>query len=539
MTARIDTHSPSPPATQNNAVEVVAAFGDAVIGVRHLTDPRGGVVKKATKALLAGGVALLATSAISFGWAAHVAAKNEAGLKAWTAKGKPAWAYRPHMLPISFDVLTLGGSMLGIGAIAWGLARKKSEQNPARVRLGTATGCDFPMDGVGASFDLIAPLGDGFAVNVAPGMLGAPVGSHPVSATSKLRLQLGATTFHIQTVAAPRKTATGIAFDRRAAAFFAASAIAHLGILALLHTAPSDMDTANAYDPNLEGVLVDVSTDGKEPPVDTREESDDGSASDAAVGSQTAMALLEGTMGADQAVGDPGTRKVMKRTDRPAISAADAIAHAKAAGLFQSDVMRSDWSDISGSSHLETSGMDDADIYGGWEGDGNGTPQGFGNGRRGNGPGGGGDDWNSIYAGDYRKIPGGGGSGDDYNLDGGDPNHRRKHVATAPTTKFCQTTECVVGGDADPAIIRRYIKRSASKISYCYEKALLASPGLSGTVATRFTVMPDGHVTQSTASGVSEEVSSCMAAVISNIHFPAFKAAFEVKYPFHVHPAGA
>jgi hypothetical protein len=538
MTASIDTHSPSPPTTMNNAVEVVAAFGDAVIGVRHLTDPRGGVVKTATKALIAGGLALVATSAISFGWATSVAAKNQAGLKAWMAKGKPAWAYRPQMIPVGVDALMLGGSILGIGAIAWGLSRRKNEQNPSRVRLGTAAGCDFPMEGVGASFDLIAPLGVGFAVNVAPGMLGAPVGAMPVSAATKLRLQLGATTFHIQSVAAPKKTATGIAFDRRAAAFFVASAAAHLGILALLQTVPSGMDTASADDSNIENVMIDVTTNSVEEKVETPDTLD-GASSDASVGSHTAMALLEGTTGAEQAVGDPGKRKVKQRTDTPAISAADAIAHAKAAGLFTSDVMRSDWSDITGASSLPTSGYDDADIYGGWEGDGTGTPQGFGNGRRGNGPGGGGNDWNSIYSGDYNTVPGGGGNGDDYNLDGNDPRRHRPRVKGVPTTKFCQTTECVVGGDADPAIVRRYIKRNASKIAYCYEKALLASPGLQGTVTTRFMVMPDGHVASSTASGVSPEVSQCMANVIGNIQFPKFKAAFEVKYPFHVHPAGS
>ena len=59
-----------PPSTDKQAVEVVATFGDGVVGVRHVSDPKGGVVTKLTKALVAGGIAMLATSAIAFGYAA-------------------------------------------------------------------------------------------------------------------------------------------------------------------------------------------------------------------------------------------------------------------------------------------------------------------------------------------------------------------------------------------------------------------------------------------------------------------------------------
>jgi hypothetical protein len=519
-----------------SAVEVVATFGDAVVGVRHLTDPQGGKVRAATKALLAGGAALLAASAITFGWAANVAAENEAGLKAWKALGKPAWAYRPHMIPVGLDAICFGGSFLGIGALAWGLSRRKSEKNPARVSLGTAAGCDFPMEGVGSSFDLIAPMGDGFAVNVAPAMTGAPAGTIPVSPTTKLRLKLGATQFLIQSVAAPKKNAAaGFTFDRRVAAFFAASAAAHLGVLALLKTVPSDQDTAASDDDSIENVLASAELDSRETkPIEPSEEEFGSDATGEAA--RTAMALVEGTMGTDQANGDPGQRKVMKRSDRPSISREEAIERAKASGLFMSDSMQGGFDSFTGDSDL-TSGLDSLDFDGGWEGDGSGSPQGFGNGRRGFGPGGGGNDWNSIWSGAYNTIPGGDGFGDDYSFDKG-PRGPRKHTQTHPVTKFCQTTECKVSGDVDPAVIRRYMKRNAAKISYCYEKELLSSPGLQGTVATRFTVTPDGRVSSVDASGVNENVSSCIAGVISNIKFPAFKSPFEVKYPFHVHPAG-
>jgi hypothetical protein len=521
-------------ATQSNAVEVVATFGDAVVGVRHLTDPRGGVVKRATKALLAGGVALLATSGIAFGYAANVAAKNEAAYKAWTAQGKPGWAFRPQQLPAGLDALTLGGSVLGLGAIAFGLARRKSEQQPSRVKLGTVAGCDFPMEGVGSSFDLVAPMGNGFAVNVAPAMSGAPAGMIPVTADTKLRLKLGATTFLVQSVAAPKKQAAGIGFDRRVAGFIAASVAAHLGVLALLQTVPSGMDTATGDTDVPEMPTITATTDSHETKT---EPPDDGTGIDAATerGARQAMALTSGTMGSNTA-GDPGKRHVAGAGEVK-MSREAAVQNAREAGILGSEFLSSNhFQAMAGTADI-TQGMDDDDIYGGWDGTGTGSGPGFGNGPNGFGPGGGGNDWNSIWSGDYNTIPGDGHDGDGYTLDDG-PNHKgHKHIAGVPQPKMCTGSECKIIGDADPAIIRRYMRRNSAKFGFCYEHALLANPGLGGTVTARFSVSTDGHVTASGADGVSDEVSSCVADVVSNIHFPAFKAPFQAVYPFHMHKA--
>lgn len=96
------------------------------------------------------------------------------------------------------------------------------------------------------------------------------------------------------------------------------------------------------------------------------------------------------------------------------------------------------------------------------------------------------------------------------------------------------------GGDGlDKAVIRRYIKRSLVKIAYCYEKALIDSPGLEGTVAARFTIGADGKVASSDATGVSPAVSTCVAGVIATIEFPrpAGGGAVTVNYPFVFHPS--
>jgi hypothetical protein len=95
-------------------------------------------------------------------------------------------------------------------------------------------------------------------------------------------------------------------------------------------------------------------------------------------------------------------------------------------------------------------------------------------------------------------------------------------------------------GDLDKAIIRRYIKRNVQKILYCYEKELLSSPDLAGTVSTQFFITPHGTVAQSSGSGVSPRVSSCVAGVIKNIEFPKPKGGggVQVNYPFTFRPYG-
>jgi hypothetical protein len=92
----------------------------------------------------------------------------------------------------------------------------------------------------------------------------------------------------------------------------------------------------------------------------------------------------------------------------------------------------------------------------------------------------------------------------------------------------------------DKDLIRRYIRRNLEKISYCYEKQLLATPGLEGTVTATFTLNGNGHVVQSTATGVDGTVSSCIAQVISNVQFPKVgdTGLYPIKYPFVLRPRG-
>jgi hypothetical protein len=524
------------------AVEVVATFGDAVVGVRHVTDPRGGVVRTATKVLLAGGAALLASSALAFGWAAHVASENEAALEAWKAKGKPAWAFRPQQLPAGLDALTLGGSFLGLAGVVFGLSRRKNELLPSRVRLGTAPGVDFACEGVGSAFDLVAPSGDGFAVHVPQAMQcdgvvsGAVV---PMAEGTRLRMKLGATTFLVSSVPAPKATAAaGWSIEKKPAAILAASALVHLGLIALLRTVPPESDTGQGDDAATEYVMVNGETDGRETKPEEEIPTEDGD-NGQTQGLAARMADVSGTMGGENPSRDPAKRKVKDDGAQSVANKQTVLENAAKAGIlgaFQAD--NGDmFASIHGKSDL-TSGMDDADIYGAWDGDGEGNGDGFGNGPSGDGPGGGGNDYNSVWAGNYNTISRGPGTGDEWAPR--DKNGRpRKRTAAVPTTKFGQPSGCSGSAGCDPSIIKRYIKKYASKISYCYEKQLLATPGLAGTVDTLFTVMPNGHVIDASANGVHSNVSKCVAEVIETIQFPKFDAPFQVKYPFHMRPAGS
>jgi Ca-activated chloride channel family protein len=113
--------------------------------------------------------------------------------------------------------------------------------------------------------------------------------------------------------------------------------------------------------------------------------------------------------------------------------------------------------------------------------------------------------------------------------------HYTVHYAAVPTIRIGQP---MIQGDLDKSIIKRYVKRHLEKITYCYEKELLAKPTLDGTVVAQFLVGADGKVLSSTASGVDEKVASCIADVIKAIDFPAATGGIkvEVNYPFTLHP---
>ncbi len=113
-------------------------------------------------------------------------------------------------------------------------------------------------------------------------------------------------------------------------------------------------------------------------------------------------------------------------------------------------------------------------------------------------------------------------------------SHAFAHLADpAPTVKFLPAK--VSNAGLDPLIVRRFLKRNANKITYCYQKRVLAEPALHGTVLAEFTVSAEGQVTDATAAGVDAEVEQCVVEVIKSIEFPRPRAgAIKVTVPLRL-----
>jgi hypothetical protein len=535
------------PDSNRVAVEVTATFGDSILGVRHAIDPRGGVTSRKTKALLAFGAVAVAGAAVGFVAAARMASANAARKDALIASGKPEWAFRPDMMPQSADLgFALGGS-LGLAALAWGLARRRDERQQPRVRIGTGAGCDFAAPAAPAvDFDLIAPTAaqDGFALHLggtltAETATGAPRAitetTLPITAGLRVRVRCGAVTFHVAGVAAPVRQPAPLlaALDRRVATYFAGSLAAHAALLMILRSIPPDADNvpADLATDELGDVRVATisSEDAKPEPV----KPDDG---DASGGTDhpgaVAMALPEGAAGAPNMHNDNPAR--MKSTGD--MSRDQAIQQARNAGIL--DMWNGDRAlAMTGSDDL-SSGFDDLDQAGSYDGNGDGVPDGsFGKGKRGVGPGGG-----IIVAGDYHTIGNGPRGGDDFTFGPGNGHCPAGRICTkrAPVAPPVKIGPPVVSDPDISAVVQRYIKRYRDRIGYCYERALLGKPELSGTVTATFLIGSAGNVMSSSATGVDGEIDQCVASVVSSIQFPRLADAgtFQVRYPFiFTHPS--
>ena len=227
-------------------------------------------------------------------------------------------------------------------------------------------------------------------------------------------------------------------------------------------------------------------------------------------GTGTAMALEEGTMGrrdSDRAEGQyrmqgsappPSTGDVFAGQDERDVMggltgngepprAAPAVEPAPAAGSA-------------------SAGFDDANAYGSLLGTEVGT-----------GPGGGGLGVGTVGTGRYGTIGHGAGTGAGYGVGGGRGGMRGRSAST-PSLRL---GTLAAQGTLDRLIIRRYIKRNAQRLQYCYERELLRTPGLGGTLQASFAITPDGHVSGAVAAGVNPEVERCVAGVLFAIQFPA------------------
>jgi hypothetical protein len=548
------------------AVEIAAMLGDSVVSVKHCMDPRGGKVTAKTWGFAAAGLACLLSSGVAFAVSVNDAATNKGALDYHTRVAKkPAYSFRPVAVHAGLDYLAFGGLALGLLGVTAALARMRNEKKSPFYRVGTAPGVEQPLEtSPSPSFPLVAPSGDDFVFNYGAGIDGemtvdgttTPLSelaargrarssaTHagaievPIPPRARIRARSGNTTFLVSAVAKPRAQATPLFnFENRTMAYFAGSLAVHMGVWAFLQTVPMEEAGVNIDLASGEAVSMNGKTTEKEEiPPEEQPDPDTGN-SGGSEGQGAKMALEEG------ASGKPSDRKdghiqIKDNNHPPQLSRAQAVEIARATGILGSASSLSGGITSLAANSDFSSGFDSSDIDGplfGAEGEGNGN---FGGGVHGFGKGGGCSlpPCGIIGTGAYGTIGTGDKAGDGWGGPGTGKGPLRKHVATGPDGFMGRPTS---EGDLDKSIIKRYIQRSVAKIAYCYEKELLAKPGLAGTVAVQFLIAPNGTVQASNGSGL-DGVSTCVAGVIKNIKFPAPKNGgnVQVNYPFNFHAAG-
>lgn len=554
------------------AVEVAAMLGGSVVAVKHAIHPRGGKVSPTTWAFIGIGAFFLMIALIGFGRGYSNASYNHAKKKEWVdVQKRPSWAFRPQKLGIENDIMMFAGLPLGIAFVLAGLLRKREEQqsNPL-FRIGQSPDCEYPTaDAPAGAFPLVAPSAnpaEDFVFNFLPGMEGEmqaegqsislaelqaqgrarPSGTAAgglevqIPQNARIRVKAGATTYLVSSVPQPKRQPVPLfgGLEAQVLAFFAGSAVLHFAfVFALSYVdpgqvgAPTDMSLSEATSSSAKTESIE-----DPPPPEPEETEDDGEEESGGTG--TAMVMEEGKMGKKDSDRAEGQYKMKRNADQEQLARTQAVEQARTAGVLGSAVFQQggSFASITGTGDI-SSGFDDMDIQGGLLGTEAGEMNGgFGFGRSGFGPGGGGTGWGTIGTGRYGTIGHGSGTGSGYGIGSGRGGMRGRQ-SSVPSVRIGQPQSV---GDLDKAIIRRYIKRNIQKITYCYEKQLLASPGLEGTVNTQFFISPNGTVTTANASGVNGEVSSCVASVIKGIEFPKPKGGggVQVNYPFNFRPTG-
>lgn len=548
------------------AVEIAAMLGDSVVGVKHLMNPRSGKITPLTIGLFAGGTVMLVAALVSFFIGVENAAFNKVAYDEWVHVLKqPEYEFRPRMLSLAYDWLTFGGLLTGLVAMTVGLIRFRNERPSPYFRIGTASDVEFAIGTAPSeSFPLVGPMGDDFVFHFGAGMDGEmsidgetiplaelqsrgraqPSGTVagamqvPIPPKARIRVNTGKNTFLVSSVPRPRQQAAPLfaSLESRALAFLGGSAVLHFGLVAILLNLPPDPRSLSLDLRGSEGRLTRYQSKAQEDP--KQEEEEENETDVASGGTGTAMALDEGKMGKEDSTRAAGQYAMKNEGGDPQIAREQAIEQARDAGFLGAIRMSQGgaFASLTGTGDF-SSGLDDANVYGGLLGDEVGEMQGgFGFGRSGFGAGGGGTGWGTVGTGNYGTIGHGSGTGSGYGVGSGRGGMRGRR-ASPPDVRI---GNAVATGDLDKNIIRRYIRQKLPRIKYCYEKQLLVRSDLSGTVSTQFQISPQGVVLNSKAQGVSKEVADCVAGVVQTIKFPKPKGGglVQVTYPFIFRPTG-
>lgn len=541
-------------------------FGGSVVGVKHVSNPRGGKVTPATYAMIAGGAALLLLAVGAFAYAVSNVAQNQDDLRQWLAEGRAYHDFRPERISLFWDWLAIMGLVGGAACTIGGLFRWFDERVVPYCKVGSAEDVDFAVSNTPApSFPLVAPSGDDFVLNVGGDMDGEmtvngqvhriselqgagrarpsqsiPGATEvPIPEGSKIQVSAGKTTFVVSPVPKPKRYPVPIfaSMERSLWAFIGGTALALGLILLLLNTIPPDprslaLDGTDARDRDSR-----VHSTAHEDPLQEEEEGDVAGGE-----GSVEMEMEEGEAGADEVETEEEARAEIedRGAEEEQVTEAEAVEQARQAGIAgqlaadQGETFASlaDTGDF-------TSGLDTQDIQGGLIGDATGASAGnFGGGLQGGGIGGGGDGPGTVGTGGrYGTIGAGDGTGQQYGRGDGqeglqDREGRQPEVHVG---------DAMADGELPKEVIRRYIRRQLDRIRYCYERELQVHDGLAGTVDTQFQIGPQGGVLNARASGIgNRNVETCVAQAIQAIQFPAPRGGglVNVNYPFTFQPSG-
>jgi TonB family protein len=85
--------------------------------------------------------------------------------------------------------------------------------------------------------------------------------------------------------------------------------------------------------------------------------------------------------------------------------------------------------------------------------------------------------------------------------------------------------------------VRKVMKDNVTKLQFCYEKTLMMNPGIEGKVMAKFTIEPQGSVSDVKCEGVHPDVEECVSKAVKELKFPPSAEKVEVSYPFTFKPA--
>jgi hypothetical protein len=556
----------------SRAVEVMALFEDAIVEAHHFSNPKAGVVTGQTKGMIFGGLAALATSLIVFVVAyvqvSHEKAMREALERAGTAaSAMPAAPPSGSAVDILVALLLIGGLV----SLVFGLFRRHEELQPRDFTIGPDPDAMYnaPGDLLPAPlFPLVRSTGSAYELLFSQQMKGdVDVGgkrtslaelvsagrAHAASAVSgaysmpiadgmRAKLDLGESTFLVNSVPPPRRQPVPVAFDWRANSYTGGTFVVVALFLALIFSIPPDPKSlsldAFMNDQRFAKFLI-------KPPEEKQEEIPEWlkkKTQDDAGGKGKRHKDEEGKMGKKQSKNKAGLYALKGPQDNKDLHLAKVFAEEQAKNAGVLGILKNQEG-----SHLASIfgrdsalGADADNVMGGLVGTAVGEAYGVGGlGLVGSGRGGGGTGEGTIGLGNLGTIGkgGGGGSGSGYGRGAGGLGGRRAHAPeVVPGT-------AQVRGSLDKEIIRRIIRRHINEVKFCYEKELTTHPDLYGRVIVQFIIAGDGHVMTSLVQSSTMNnplVEQCIAGAVRRWEFPKPQGGgiVQVSYPFVLKAAG-